>query len=61
MIIDEPTSRDDLEFVILDNEILPVATSEDLAALSALSTDELRAAVVSWVLEGDETDPSCHG
>ena len=47
-------SRNDLEAAILENDILPCDTSEQCAAVSAKSTDELRAIVSAWVAAGDE-------
>lgn len=53
-MIVETMSRADMECEILMSSILPCNTAADLAALSAMSDDEMRDAIRAWVAAGDE-------
>ena len=45
--------RADLELAILENEILP-CDAAGLERITAMTTDQLRDAVVAWIEDGDE-------
>lgn len=48
-------NRADLECVIIEHEILPCNSTDDLAKWGAMTTEQLREAVRAWILAGDET------
>ena len=52
----EDTNRSDLEVVILEHDILPIDTDEDLDIISKMSLEQLRSVVLEWVVEGNETE-----
>ena len=47
-------NRTELEVAILENDILPTNTKEGIAAIIAMTDDEIRAAIGAWILANDE-------
>ena len=54
MFIDENTSRDDLEFAIIDDRDLYSSLDEQRFLNNGYTDSELRAAIVAWIEAGDE-------
>ena len=53
MVLEEMT-RSEMEFEILVENILPCNTADELAAIAALTDDEMRERIRSWIEAGSE-------
>ncbi len=52
--LDEMTRQELEDACVIEDGVLPTATSEDLKAIKAMSKEELHAALFQWMVDGDE-------